>query len=803
MSKTRSRRVSLLFSILAVPALSVNVAAQVAQFNFAQLTLNNGFSAPAGVGVDASGNIYVADTGNNAVKEVAPGCILAGCAVTLGSGFKGPSAIAVDASGNVFVADTGNHAVKEMLAVNGSIPASPTINTLGSGFSSPVAVAVDQGGNVYVADQGNGTVKEIPAAGGFTSVTTLGSSFSSPSGVAVDVSGDVFVTDSSKNIVQEIVAVGGSIPASPTINTLAGGFSRPAGVAVDGSGDVFVADSGNGLVKELVAVSGSIPASASVIDFGAGLGTPTGIALGSNGTIYTADPKNNNAVVLETQAVNLGTVAVNSDSGTFSLVFSFTSGGALGAPGLLTMGTGGLDFEVLSNGTTCAAGSVSAGSTCTFKVYFNPRVAGERNGAAVLYDASTPANVLATVYLHGIGSGPVLSFPPGAISAIAGNGTQGFNNDNIAATSAELNSPGSVALDGAGDTYIADTGNERIREVSASSGLISTVAGSGTGCGSQTDSLGDGCPATSATLSSPAAVALDGAGNLYIADKGNQRIRVVNASTGVIETVAGGGTGCAAQTDASGDGCAATDAKLSNPSGIALDGAGNLYIADTQDGAVRVVSAATGIISEIAAVSSPAGVALDTAGNLYISESSAALVQELNLQTGAVATVAGGGIGCADESDPLGDGCPATAAKLNSPGGIALDPGGDLYIADQPAGVIRAVSASTGLISTAAGGGTGCTGQTDSVGDGCPSTSALIAPAGIAVYPNGNIVIADSTGQLVRKVDVADAPPLVFPSTPVASVSSTLYVTPESIGNQPLIEDGFDFFGDNFGLDET
>src|ERR1017187_8610346 len=141
MSKSRA---GLFLPLLVIPALSVDGAAQTVHFNYAQLTSNNGFSAPIGVGVDASGNLYVADTGNNAVKEVAPGCILASCAVTLGSGFSSPSGIAVDASGDVFVADTGNHAVKEMLAVNGSIPASPTIDTLGSGFSSPAALAVDQ-----------------------------------------------------------------------------------------------------------------------------------------------------------------------------------------------------------------------------------------------------------------------------------------------------------------------------------------------------------------------------------------------------------------------------------------------------------------------------------------------------------------------------------------------------------------------------------------------------------------------------------------------------------------------------------
>ncbi len=293
----------------------------------------------------------------------------------------------------------------------------------------------------------------------------------------------------------------------------------------------------------------------------------------------------------------------------------------------------------MPTGTTCKAGTFSSGATCVLNVLFSPQLAGVRNGAAILYDAATPANVLATVYLTGTGMGSLAAFPPGAITSIAGTGTAGYNNDDIAATSAELDNPGGVAFDGAGNIYIADAGNDRVRMVNATAGTlpagtITTVAGGGSGCGGQTDAVGDGCAAKNALLSNPAAVALDGAGNLYIADSGNQRIRVVNASTETITTVAGGGSGCAAQTDALGDGCPAANSKLSSPASIAVDSAGNLYIADTQNNSVRMASAATGIISEVAAVSSPAGLALDNAGYVYVAESSSALIQEINLQTG-------------------------------------------------------------------------------------------------------------------------------------------------------------------------
>ena len=159
-----------------------------------QSMVGSGFSAPQGVAVDGSGNVFVGDTGNNAVKE-----ILATTVRTLGSGFSAPQGMAVDGAGNVFVADTGNNMVKEIVAANGVIPASPTINILGSGFSAPTGVAVDQNGNVIVNDAGNGAVKQILAAGGYTTVITLGGSFTYPVLQATDASGNVFTADTAND----------------------------------------------------------------------------------------------------------------------------------------------------------------------------------------------------------------------------------------------------------------------------------------------------------------------------------------------------------------------------------------------------------------------------------------------------------------------------------------------------------------------------------------------------------------------------------------------------------------------------
>ena len=172
---------------------------------------------------------------------------LPGTEKTLGSGFYQPWGVAVDGSGNVFVADANNHLVKEIVAVNGSIPASPTINLLGSGFGAPAGVALDGSGNLYVADFANNAVYEILSVGGYTAMNTLGGGFNNPSGVAVDGSGNVFVADYDNNAVKEIPP---GCFDSACVWTLGSGFNRPFSVAVDGSGNVFVADTNNFAVKE-------------------------------------------------------------------------------------------------------------------------------------------------------------------------------------------------------------------------------------------------------------------------------------------------------------------------------------------------------------------------------------------------------------------------------------------------------------------------------------------------------------------------------------------------------------------------
>ena len=286
--------------------------------------------------------------------------------------------------------------------------------------------------------------------------------------------------------------------------------------------------------------------------------------------------------------------------------------------------------------------------------------------------------------------------PTGVLTVVAGNGFHGFSGDGGPATSASLAFPRGVAVDAAGNLYIADQENGRVRKVSPG-GIITTVAG---GASPLFPDIGDGGPATSASLAFPRGVAVDAAGNLYIADQKNGRIRKVSPD-GTITTAVGNGclpdpsgVGCF-----SGDGGPATSASLSQPAGAAVDAAGNLYIGDFGNNRIRKVS-----------------------------------------PDGTITTVAGSGPTGFDAGGFSGDGSLATSALLNMPEGVAMDPAGNLYIADTFNNRIRKVNPS-GIITTVAGDG-----QEGFSGDGGPATSAsLNEPAGVAVDPAGNLYITSPT----------------------------------------------------------
>ncbi|MGP8217583.1 MAG: hypothetical protein ACLQQ4_18590 [Bacteroidia bacterium] len=336
------------------------------------------------------------------------------------------------------------------------------------------------------------------------------------------------------------------------------------------------------------------------------------------------------------------------------------------------------------------------------------------------------------------------------ISTIAGDSIASYNGDGIAATSAELNNPTCVTTDAAGNIYIADEINNRIRKITASSGIITTIAGTGTFGYS-----GDSGPATSAELSYPSGLAIDASGNVFIADFDNARIRKITASTGVITTVAGNGT-----WGYNGDGIAATSAELYGPYCVALDTAGNIYIADYQNNRIRKVTQSTGIITTVAgngtggytgdgsqATSAELyrsyGVALDVNGNIYIADTYNNRIRKVTASTGIITTVAGDSL-----QGYNGDGIAATSAELFYPGSITLDDE-NIYISDDDNNRIRKIVMSSGIITTVAG-----SGKAGYNGDGITANAAeLNYPAGVAL-DEGNILIADFSNNRIREVNL-------------------------------------------------
>ena len=273
----------------------------------------------------------------------------------------------------------------------------------------------------------------------------------------------------------------------------------------------------------------------------------------------------------------------------------------------------------------------------------------------------------------------------GQVSVVAGVGPPGTGNNSGVQASVPLNAPAGLAVDGSGNLYIADTNNNVVRKVAAGTGVITIYAGNGHF--GITQDVGDGGPATSAQLNYPNGLAVDSAGNLYIADRDDSRVRLVAASSGVITTVAGNGN-----VGSTGDGGPATSASVGEPQALALDSSGNLYIAERYLGLVRKVTVSTGIISTVAGYGNPGssgdggpalkaeinpqGLAVDAAGNLYLSD--AAAIREVSAATGVISSVAGNGY-----YGYSGDGGSATVAQISFPQGIAFDATGNLYLADR------------------------------------------------------------------------------------------------------------------------
>ncbi|MBS1525537.1 MAG: T9SS type A sorting domain-containing protein [Bacteroidetes bacterium] len=347
------------------------------------------------------------------------------------------------------------------------------------------------------------------------------------------------------------------------------------------------------------------------------------------------------------------------------------------------------------------------------------------------------------------------------ITTIAGHDTDGYCGDNGPATDACLNVCEYLCLDNAGNIYIADGLNSRVRKIDKTSGIITTIAGDGTN-----DYNGDNIPATSAHLYGPEGICTDSFGDVYIADGLNNRIRKITASTGIITTVAGSGP-TALFGGYFGDGGAATDAQLSGPVGVIADRYGNIYFGDFSNNVVRRIDAVTGIITTFAGkqgppmynggfvgytgdhgpatnavLSGPFDVFCDSVGNVFICDSYNNVIRKVSITTGIITTVAGNGI-----AGHMGDGGDATRAELNLPHGGFIDKQGNMFIAEWQDGVIRKVDARTNIISTVAGNDT-----MGFSGDGGPATDAKTNCSDVCVDDYGSLYIADQYNNRIRMV---------------------------------------------------
>lgn len=654
---------------IAVTLLCASASPGQVEFLGAQSTVPaTGLSGPLGAAVDSSGNLYIADTGHNQIVKIdAAGNKTTVSVSPLSLSF--PSGVAVDSSGNLYVSDTSHSRVVKVPVGGGTATAFATVTT-------PRGLAVDASGTVFVADEEDAKIVKITSGGVASNFET---GLSDPVAVAVDAAGNVYLADAGLSHIEEYPLTGGDG------TDLGSALVDINGVAVDRAGNVYVAESGEG-----VAIIEITPLGVQTTLATSELGTADYLTVDSNYDLFIPDDTNNDVIEFATQSVNMGYENVCEDglptpcSRTATLSFALGDD-SIANVSVVTTGATGLDFS--TSGGTCSGET----SPCTVTVVFAPTEPGMRSGAVIITDTDLSQGFPFPVYGTGMGANasfsPALTSPPIGFDgfedpfalAVAGNGvynggpiyvaddeacviwvisegqenfsrfagnyTCGYSGDGGAATSAELNNPEDVALDGAGNVYIADYDNSRVRKVDVN-GNITTVVGNVEG---GSGFSGDGGPATAAQLNHPDGIALDTAGNLYIADSNNNRIRKVDLA-GIITTVAGSG-----EAGYSGDGGPATSARLGSPLGVRADSAGNLFIADSDNNVIRKVDL-TGTITTVA-------------GNFELGEGYA------------------------------GDGGPATSAQLGFPNYVSVDAAGELFIADDDNGVIRRVDGA-GTITT-------------------------------------------------------------------------------------------------------
>lgn len=718
---------------------------------------------PIGVAVDGVGNVYICDNGNSRIRKVTAATgVISTIAGNGESGFSGdggpatmarfsnPQNVAVDKNGNVYISDLGNHRIRKVNAADGMIS---TVAGIGvSGFSgdggtataarlnNPNNVSVDKDGNLIICDAGNSRIRVVTVADGkINTVVGKGQSGSSgdggpatealinvPVGAIADQSGNLYFSDRNNQRVRRVDANTGIITTVVGVGTsgfngdgFAAGASIlnfPTGLAIDPAGSLYIGDRDNGRVRKLtVAVANdsapptvaiTAPTASATFTTTSGSLNLSGASQDNAGVILLrwSNDRGGAGVALGTTAWSIQNITLLAGLNNITVTGWDASGNSGKASLAVTFNASRIVNTLAGNG---GPGDSGDGGPSVLARLSPIALAVEASGALLVADDEAHRVRRIT--------------PGGAISAFAGNGALGASGDGAQAVNAAMNVPQDLVVDAAGNVYISDSNNHRIRRV-APDGVITTYAGTGV-----PDFGGDGGPAAQARLNSPSGLALDSAGNLYIADSLNARIRKVAAGTGVITTVAGSGL-----IGFSGDGGPALQATFKVPLGVAVDKNGAIYILDSRDSRIRRVGT-----------------------------------------NGVITTIAGTGV-----SGYNGDNRPALGAQIASGGFMTTDSDGNLYFADLINHRVRKITFSQGgdgVITTIAGVGTAGDG-----GDGGdPASLQIFLPTDVALGPNGVIYIADWGNYRIRKIQ----PTTGFRTIGVSSAASFLSdaMAPESI----------------------
>jgi hypothetical protein len=626
------------------------------------------FYAPTGVAVDRAGTVYVADRYNSTIRKITPAgevTTLAGSAGQQGSAdgtgsaarFYWPNGVAVDNSGTVYVADTSNFTIRkitpagEVTTLAGSVGQSGSADGAGTAarFNAPCGVAVDSEGNVCVADRDNHMIRKITPAGEVTTVAGApgqwgsgsadgaGSAarFSWPYGLAVDTSDNVYVADTANHTIRKITPAGEVTTLAGTAGYIgsddgtgsAARFYYPSGVTVDSADNVYVADSESQTIRKITPAGEVTTLAGSAREIGSDDGTgsaarfygPSGVAVDGGGNVYVAD---NHTIRKITPAGVVTTLA--------------------GSPGKIGS----------ADGTGSAA-------------QFNFPAGVAVDGAGNVYVADVINHTIRKIT------------PAGAVTTLAGRAGYSGSNDGTGLIEARFNNPQGVAVDSAGNVYVADTANSMIRKITPA-GAVTTLAGSLRVCGGADGTGG------AAQFCGPYGVSVDSGGNVYVADEQNATIRKMTPA-GAVTTLAGS-AGQFGNTDGIG-----SAARFDAPFDVAVDSSGNVYVAEGAfNRTIRKVTT-TGVVTTLAGNAGqtgsndgpgsaarfygPLGVAVDGAGNVYVADTGNSAIRKIT-PAGEVTTLAGkaGQIGGVDGI--------GSAAQFSYPYGVAVDNAGNLYVAD-------------------------------------------------------------------------------------------------------------------------